>query len=130
MTPPPPDAARFVRDRHAVLLREDGFDVVHRGRHWGPFSRQWATDLRGLELWYGTRKCAEVCGEEELYADLSEFGLPRRVREVACLVFGVLAWSIRDGRPAGRRAADIAAELAARGLERFVVHAADARSAV
>lgn len=90
-------SANAVSPSHALRFEETRFWIIHRRREFGPFDYEWSTDLRGLELTYRGYKFGEICSEEELFADLREFGLPMRVVEVATLTLGCLLFGILKG---------------------------------
>ena len=50
-----------------------------------------------MELTYQGQKFGEICSEEELFADLTEFQLPMSVCRVAVITAGTLAAGIVDG---------------------------------
>lgn len=115
-----PDAS----DRRLPLrgLRVDGtrFWVIHRRREFGPFDYEWSHDLEGLCLLYRGHKFGEICGNEELFADLSEFDLPLRVAEVATLTLGCLLYGIVSGLNAAQRRDLLAARLSEHGYADFL----------
>jgi hypothetical protein len=82
---------------HGLCFDESRFWVIHRRRRYGPFDYEWSADLYGLELTYQGLKFGEICSREEIYADLSEFRLPRRVVQVASLVSGCLLFGMLHG---------------------------------
>ncbi|WP_417851689.1 hypothetical protein [Thalassoglobus sp.] len=80
-----------------LRFQDTRFWVTHRRREYGPFDYEWSEDLRGIELHYQGVKFGEVCSVHELFADMREFGLPMRVVEVACVVFGSSLLGITGG---------------------------------
>ena len=50
-----------------------------------------------MELHFQGVKFGEVCSVDEIFADLKEFHLPRRVTQVACVVFGTTLLGITGG---------------------------------
>jgi len=82
---------------HGLRFDETRFWVIHRRRHYGPFDYEWSADLYGLELTYQGRKFGEICSSDEIFADLSEFRLPRRVAQVASVVSGCVLYGILNG---------------------------------
>jgi len=102
-----------------ILLEETAFWVATRGRCFGPFDYQWSADLRGMELTYQGKKFGEICGPEELFADLTEFRLPISVCRVAVITAGTLAASISDGQCSDLRAKSLMASLDSFGYGRF-----------
>lgn len=82
---------------HGLRFDESRFWVIHRRTEYGPFDYDWSPDLRGVELLYQGRKFGEVCSPQEIFADLKEFHLPRRVAEVASVVLGCLVLGIASG---------------------------------
>lgn len=80
-----------------IRFEDTRFWVTHRRREYGPFDYEWSEDLRGIELHYQGTKFGEVCSVHELFADMKEFGLPMRVVEVACVVFGSSLLGITGG---------------------------------
>lgn len=73
------------------------FWVTHRNLEYGPFDYEWCEDLRGIELHYCGVKFGEVCNIHDLFADMKEFGLPMRVVEVACVIFGSTLLGMTSG---------------------------------
>ncbi len=106
---------------HGLIFGETCFFVVHRRIAFGPFDYEWAPDLSGIEFTYQGEKFGEVCSENQFYADLAPFGLPRRVSQVAMVVLGCLMISIDAGEDIERRMARLAENLAYFGLEHFAV---------
>ncbi len=104
-----------------ILLDETAFWVATRGRCFGPFDYQWSADLRGVELTYQGLKFGEICGREELYADLAEFKLPISVCEVAAITAGTLAAGVAEGRCVDQRVSILLTLLEKFGFSRFRV---------
>jgi hypothetical protein len=85
-------------------MEDTRFWVIYRHREFGPFDYEWSPDLRGLAMLYRGVKFGEICGEEELFADLKEFKLPMKVVEVASLTLGCVLYGIHCGfNPLQRR---------------------------
>ncbi|MGE0378432.1 MAG: hypothetical protein AB7I48_07430 [Planctomycetaceae bacterium] len=103
-------------------LRVDGtrFWVIHRRREFGPFDYEWSHDLNGLSLLYRGEKFGEICGNEEIFADLKEFRLPLRVAEVATLTLGCLLYGILCGLNAAQRRELLTARLVEHGFADFL----------
>ena len=111
--------------RDEILLDETAFWVATRGRCFGPFDYQWSTDLRGMELTYQGQKFGEICGPEELFADLTEFRLPMSVCRVAVITAGTLAAGISEGHCVDRRVSSLLTSLDSFGYGRFQVRPAE-----
>ncbi len=105
---------------HGLQLDESRFWVIHRRRRYGPFDYEWSADLYGLELTYQGQKFGEICSRDEIYADLSEFRLPRRVVEVASLVSGCLLFGMLQGFSPLERAEFLAQHLTQHGCADFL----------
>lgn len=105
---------------HGLRFDDARFWVIHRRRRYGPFDYEWSADLYGLELTYQGRKFGEICGSDEIYADLSEFRLPRRVVEVASLVSGCLLFGILHGYSRPERVELLAQHLVQHGCADFL----------
>jgi hypothetical protein len=105
---------------HGLQFRESCFWVIHRRRRYGPFDYEWSTDLYGLELTYQGRKFGEICGGDEIYADLSEFRLPRRVVQVASLVSGCMLFGLLHGYSPLERAELLVQHLKEHGCTDFL----------
>lgn len=99
--------------------------MIHRRREYGPFDYEWSKDLGGMELLYRGQKFGEYCSENEIFADLTEFKLPRRVAEVASVVLGCIVFSILRGHSDEQRAAFLRERLRLEGLERFLDDSSD-----
>lgn len=80
-----------------LRFEDTRFWVIHRRREYGPFDYEWSDGLCGIELHYQGIKFGEVCSVHELFADMKQFGLPMRVVEVACVVFGSTLLGITNG---------------------------------
>ena len=104
-----------------ILLDETAFWVATRGRCFGPFDYQWSPDLRGMELTYQGKKFGEICGPEDLFADLKEFRLPISVCRVAVITAGTLAAGITAGHCVEQRVASLLLSLENFGYGRFRV---------
>lgn len=104
-----------------ILLDETAFWVATRGRCFGPFDYEWSSDLRGMELTYQGTKFGEICGPEELFADLTEFRLPMSVCRVAVITAGILAAGISEGHCEDRRVSSLVESLDSFGYSRFQV---------
>jgi hypothetical protein len=90
---------------HGLRFEETAFYVRHRRREFGPFDYQWTDGLGSVLLTFQGRTYGEICSPEQLYADLREFELPRRVVQVAILVVGCQLQSIRCGHAVSERTA-------------------------
>ncbi|MEZ6128843.1 MAG: hypothetical protein R3C59_09185 [Planctomycetaceae bacterium] len=112
------------RFSHEILLDDTAFWVSTRGRCFGPFDYQWSADLHGIELTYQGQKFGEICGPEELFADLQEFRLPMSVCQVAVITAGTLAAGIAAGDCEEQRIATLLCSLEAFGYGRFHVREA------
>lgn len=108
-----------------IVLDETAFWVGARGRCFGPFDYQWSADLRGVELTFQGKKFGEICGPEELFADLTEFKLPMSVCEVAAITAGILAVGVTEGACTDQRVASLLKTLEQFGFERFRVRVAE-----
>jgi len=106
---------------HGIELADSRFWVIHRRIRYGPFDYEWAADLRGLELTYCGRKFGEICSPDEIFADMSEFRLPRRVVEVASIVSGSLAYGILHGLPMDSRRLLVRTRLREHGCGQFAL---------
>jgi hypothetical protein len=104
-----------------ILLDETAFWVGTRGRCFGPFDYQWSADLRGVELTYQGQKFGEICGPEQLYADLTEFGLPISVCQVAAITAGTMAAGIANGHCREERVSSLLTSLESFGYSRYRV---------
>jgi len=82
---------------HGLRFLDTQFWVIHRRTEYGPFDYEWSEDFRGMELHFQGVKFGEVCSVDEIFADLKEFQLPRRVTQVACVVFGTTLLGITGG---------------------------------
>ena len=109
-----------------ILLDETAFWVATRGRCFGPFDYEWSADLRGMELTYQGEKFGEICGPEELFADLTEFKLPISVCRVAVITAGTLAAGIIEGHCTEKRVKTLLDSLQSFGYGRYRVKEADA----
>lgn len=107
-----------------IILDLDQFWIVRRRRLFGPFDYQWSSDLYGIELTYRGEKFGEVCGEDEVFADLKPFRLPITVARVATLTAGALIAGIRAGTCRDARVAHLLALLQEHRLQRFRVREA------
>ncbi|MCR9200844.1 MAG: hypothetical protein NXI04_19580 [Planctomycetaceae bacterium] len=105
--------------RDEILIADSAFQVCSRGRIFGPFDYQWSHDLHGIELTYQGVKFGEICSDEELFADLSEFQLPISVCEVAALTAGTIAKGIVAGQCLDLRVATLVRSLEEFGFGRF-----------
>lgn len=92
-----------MNDSKGLRFEDTRFWVTHRRCEYGPFDYEWSEDLRGIELHYCGVKFGEVCSVHDLFADMKEFGLPMRVVEVACVVFGSSLLGITGGFSAKER---------------------------
>ena len=121
MMSPNRSAQRKTVPADEILLDQTAFWVVTRGRIFGPFDYQWSPDLRGMELTYQGQKFGEICSEEELFADLTEFQLPMSVCRVAVITAGTLAAGIVDGHCMEERISQLLTSLDSFGYGRFLV---------
>jgi hypothetical protein len=110
---------------HEILLDDTAFWVATRGRCFGPFDYEWSADLRGIELTYQGQKFGEICGPEELFADLAEFRLPMAVCRVAVITAGTLAAGIAAGHCEEQRVSALIDSLESFGYGRFHVKDAE-----
>ena len=104
-----------------IILDETAFWVAARGRCFGPFDYQWSPDLRGVELTYQGKKFVEICGREDLFADLAEFKLPISICRVAIITAGTLAVEIAEGRCTDQRVSSLISSLERFGFGRFKI---------
>lgn len=88
-----------------LRFEKTAFWIVHRCKEYGPFDYQWSKDLYGIELIYAGEKFGEVVNANQLHADLSEYGLPRKVIRIAAIVLGSIAFGINQGWSDERRIA-------------------------
>ena len=86
---------------------------------YGPFDYEWSQDFCGVELLYRGQKFGEVCGEQEIFADLKEFHLPMTVVKVASVVFGSLLHHLRGGLNPRQREVHLSYVLDAHGCGEF-----------
>lgn len=105
--------------QHAIVVRGDSFDVIHRRRSYGRFTYQWADDLGGVELLCERKKFGEICTVEQFSCDLSDFEMPPPVRCVATIVLACIARELGRGRPDEERIARLRAELDRLGYANF-----------
>lgn len=110
-----------------IVLEDTAFWIGARGRCFGPFDYQWSADLRGVELTFQGQKFGEICGREELFADLTEFRLPMSVCKVAAITAGTLAVGIVEGACTDERVSSLLSSLETFGFERFRVRLADSK---
>jgi hypothetical protein len=92
-----PDSRSVPVSQHGLYFDDCRFWVIHRRQEYGPFDYQWSPDLSGVELTFRGHKFGEICSDDELFADLKEFGLPMRVVTVASLTIGCLLYGILHG---------------------------------
>lgn len=109
----------MVNRPHEIGFDETGFWVKHRRIVYGMFDYQWTRELDGVELLFQGRKFGEICGPEEIQADLKEFGLPRRVCEVATIVLGTMLEGLLQGLPEEARRDRVWTRLRMSGCEQF-----------
>ena len=102
-----------------IQLHGSAFWVVHRSRAYGPFDYEWSSDFRGVEFQYQGRKFGEYCSADELYADLREFKLPKRVYQVASISMATILKSIMDGVSEHHRADALSEQLREMGFPQF-----------
>lgn len=105
---------------HGVRIQDTRIWVTHRRREYGPFDYEWIPNLRGIELTFRGLKFGEIISEEEIYADLSEYMLPRRVVEVAVLVLGNALFSGLNGFNDDERRDILEVRLIEAGCDRFL----------
>lgn len=108
-----------------IVLQNTAFWVGVRGRCFGPFDYEWSVDLRGIELTYQGEKFGEICGPEELFADLAEFKLPISVCQVAAITAGTLALGVTNGECVDERVSVLIQKLSQFGFGRFQVRIAE-----
>lgn len=104
-----------------IQVSEGGFWILTRGRQFGPFDYQWSSDLHGIEFTYRGEKFAEICSADEVFADLSPFGLPISVCKVAAITAGAMAIGIANGDCADSRMSQLTQALDTYGFGRFAV---------
>ena len=99
------------------MLRYEGtaFWVIHRGKDYGPFDYDWSKDFHGIELLYAGEKFGEYIDPHQLYADLSEYNLPRKVVKLTTVVLGSTIYGIMQGWSEDRRERFVAEKLAELG---------------
>lgn len=105
---------------HGLRFDRTQFWVIHRRTEYGPFDYDWTLDLDGVELLYQGVKFGEICSREELFADLSEFRLPRSVVHVASVVIGCSALGIALGYTPDEREEFLERTLKKFDCERFL----------
>ncbi len=106
-------------DRSGIHFQPAGFTICHRGDHYGPFDYQFSQDLAGIEFLYRGDKFGECCNEEQFAADLSPYGLPITVCQVATIVLGTIAQDLLRGLSDVDRLARIDLELRRQGCDRY-----------
>lgn len=89
---------------HGIRFDQTQFWVTHRRQEYGPFDYDWSADFRGMELLYQGTKFGEVCSPGEVFADMREFSLPRRVVQVASIVLGCTVLGVSNGLSEQKRA--------------------------
>lgn len=104
---------------HGIRFADTRFWITHRRREYGPFDYEWSKDLRGIELLYQGRKFGECCSEDEIFADLGEFGLPMCVVEVSSIVLGCVVYGVVNGLSHGEREVFLLDQLRSLGYGRF-----------
>lgn len=104
---------------HGLRFEESRFWVIHRRREYGPFDYEWSKDFYGVELMFEGTKFGEYCSQEELFADLKEFRLPKTVVEVGSIVLGSIIFSILNGLKEDERYRVVCEQLKEKGYERF-----------
>lgn len=102
-----------------IRLSGSIFWVVHRSQAYGPFDYEWSPDFAGVEFLYQGQKFGEYCSVDEIYADLKDFALPKRVYEVASIATATIVKSIMDGIPPDHRAELLAGTLVEMGFPNF-----------
>ncbi|MCA9115233.1 MAG: hypothetical protein KDA79_09100 [Planctomycetaceae bacterium] len=105
---------------HGLIFDDSRFWVVHRHQRYGPFDYEWSKDFCGMEFTYGGRKFGEYCSDDEIFADLAEFQLPRPVVAVGTIVCGTIVRLVLEGSPRHERAAQIEEVLLEFGYGRFL----------
>ncbi len=93
--------------------------MMHRRQEYGPFDYEWSKDFHGVELMYSGQKFGEYCSQEDIFADLKEFRLPKTVVEVGSIVLGSLVYGILNGFREEIRRKLIIEQLIEGGYERF-----------
>lgn len=111
----------FASSENEVILAEDHFWVTFRGQTFGIFDYQWSNDLYGLEFYYQGQKFAEVCSDEEFFADLKPYGLPLCVCQVVALTVGSIVEGVRIGSGTDQRVLQLIKMLGEFGLDRFQI---------
>ena len=114
---------------HGIHFKGSKFWVFHRRREYGPFDYEWSKDFCGVELMFQNTKFGEYCSGEELFADLSQFKLPKRVVEVSSIVLGCIIISLQQGMTEAERADLIAQRLKDMGYEKYLGKPGDCSSA-
>jgi hypothetical protein len=110
-----------------IIFQGDQFWIVRRRKVFGPFDYQWSGDLYGIELTYQGHKFGEICGDEQIFADLKPFKLPLAVARVAALTAGAVVFGIRAGTCQEERIRHLISLLQQFGFEQFRIR--DSRSA-
>lgn len=113
------------RTINEIILCDTAWWIVSRRQTWGPFDYQWSTDLRGVEFTFQGCKFAEVCREDEFFADLAPFRIPISICRAAAIVAGSTAISISMAEEPEARVSRLAEALAEYGFGRFVVRTSD-----
>ena len=104
---------------HGITFEGSRFWVTHRRHVYGPFDYEWSSDFCGVELRFQNQKFGEYCSQEEIFADLRPFKLPRRVVEVACVTLGAVIFGVLNGLDEAHKRWHVYDHLTRRGLDRF-----------
>lgn len=105
--------------QHAVVMRGDSFEVIHRRQAYGCFTYEWASDLSGVELLFEREKFGEICNPEQFSCDLSGLGMPHCVRCVVTITLGCLVRELGSGLPLNERIGRLREELDRLGYDNF-----------
>ena len=107
---------------HGLKIQDSSFWVIHRRKTYGPFDYEWSKDLSGVELVYMGIKFGEYCSQEEIFADMKEFKLPKTVVEVGTITLGSIIQSILDCQNPFERYENLIDNLKGRGYPQFAEH--------
>lgn len=107
---------------HGLIIRDSSFWVIHRRKTYGPFDYEWSKDLSGVELIFQGEKFGEYCSEEEIYADLKQFQLPKTVVDVGTITLGCIIRSILDCENPFERYETLTSHLSSQGYPQFAEH--------
>jgi hypothetical protein len=104
---------------HGITIEGSRFWVTHRRREYGPFDYEWSREYDSVELLYQGQKFGELCGRDEIFADLKSFSLPQRVVEVAVITLGAIVYGVLCGLDEAHKRWAIYDHLTRRGLDHF-----------